>query len=447
VGIVALLPGKEFPGLLRPGAQVSSETSNEEEPWDETQSAPSLHERPVITSAMETRDSASAELKVTFSLTEGGPGGTFMRRPWPRNVSPGASSMYSASILTALAWLPLCLLSLFEHLALRGVKLPFLYDIAAHTRFLLAVPLLVLADIPIDARVRQAVGHFLAANLVDGKELSRFSAIVFDTLRIRDARIGGIAVIVLAYVASYYAVLSFSSHSGGTWVKPEHMSGMTVAGYWYALVSLPILQFLMFRWLYRMAVWSSFLWRVCALDMRLVPTHPDGAGGLGFLGKLLIPYGLVVFALSAVVSSAIADQILFGGGRLQDYELSYAALFVVMVMVFAGPMLTFVPRLCALKQRGLLEYGSLGSRYAQAFHRKWLEQAQAGTEQLLGSSDIQSLADLGNSFEIIRRMRIFPAESRDFLAMVLPGLIPALPLTAAVMPVGDIVKGLLRLVA
>jgi len=174
-----------------------------------------------------------------------------MGRLWFGNVSPGASSIYSASILTALAWLPLCLLSLFEHLALRGVKLSFLYDIAAHTRFLLSVPLLVLADIPIDARVRQAVGHFLAVNLVGGKELPRFSAIVFGSVQIRDARIGGITVIVLAYVASYCAVLSFSSHGGGAWLKPERMSGMTVV----------------------------FLWRVCALDMRLVPTHPDGAGG------------------------------------------------------------------------------------------------------------------------------------------------------------------------
>jgi hypothetical protein len=94
-----------------------------------------------------------------------------------------------------------------------------------------------------------------------------------------------------------------------------------------------------------------------------------------------------------------------------------------------------------------MEYGTLGSRYTQAFHRKWIEETEPGNEPLLGSGDIQSLADLGNSFEIIRKMRIVPVELSDFLAMVLPGLIPALPLAAIVMPVGEIVKGLLKLVA
>jgi hypothetical protein len=116
-------------------------------------------------------------------------------------------------------------------------------------------------------------------------------------------------------------------------------------------------------------------------------------------------------------------------------------------VVFVGPVLVFVPKLLVLKQRGLMEYSTFANRYTQAFHRKWIEEIEPSKEPMLGSGDIQSLADLGNSFEIIRKMRIVPVELRDFLAMVLPGLIPALPLAATVMPVGDIIKGLLKLVA
>src|SRR5262249_29522545 len=133
--------------------------------------------------------------------------------------------------------------------------------------------------------------------------------------------------------------------------------------------------------------------------------------------------------------------------RIEDYQWSYLALFVVFLVVFAGPMLIFVPKLIALKQRGLLEYGTLGSRYTQEFHRKWIGKTDPGNEPILGTGDIQSLADLGNSFQIIRQMRIIPVEPSDFIAMVLPGVIPALPLAATVMPVGEIVKGLLKLVA
>jgi hypothetical protein len=116
-------------------------------------------------------------------------------------------------------------------------------------------------------------------------------------------------------------------------------------------------------------------------------------------------------------------------------------------MIFAGPLLIFLPNLLALKQRGLIEYGTLGSEYTQAFHRRWVQKTEPAAEPLLGSGDIQSLADLGNSFAIIRDMRVLPVALSDFLAFVLPGLIPALPLALTVMPLGQILKSLLKLIA
>ncbi len=359
----------------------------------------------------------------------------------------GAGSARTALILMVLIWVPLCVLCLIEGLAFSGVELPFFRDIAAQTRFLLAVPVLVLADIPVGARLRQVVRHFVVAHLIREEDLTKFQAIVLDTLRFRDARIAGMTLLVLAYVGTYNAVSGFSLNGDSTWFKPVPGHGLTLVGYWYAFVALPIFQFLMFRWAFRMVVWCRFLRKVSKLDLLLTPTHPDTAGGLGFVGKALIPFGVILFALSAVVSSAIASRVLFAGGKLEDYQWSYVALFMVFRVIFAGPTLIFVPKLLVLKQRGLMEYGTFGSQYTQAFHRKWIEETEPGKEPMLGSGDIQSLADLGNSFEIIRKMRIVPVEFRDFLAMVLPGLIPALPLAATVMPVGDIIKGLLKLVA
>lgn len=107
---------------------------------------------------MEIAGDSSAELSRAFSLTEGGPGTAFMKRLRLIHPELGAGSARTALILMALTWVPLCVLCLIEGLAFSGVKLPFFYDIAAHTRFLLAVPVLVLADIPVGARLRQVVG-------------------------------------------------------------------------------------------------------------------------------------------------------------------------------------------------------------------------------------------------------------------------------------------------
>ena len=396
---------------------------------------------------MEMPGNRDVEMDLAFSLTEGGPGTALMKRLRLIHPEMGAGSARTALILMALIWLPLCVLCLIEGLAFGGVKLPFFYDLAAHTRFLLAVPVLVLADIPVGARLRQVARHFLDAGLIREKDLAKFGRIALDTLRFRDARAAEMTVLVLAYVATYNAVSGFTLQSGSTWFKAEPGHGLTLVGYWYAFVALPIFQFLVLRWIYRMVVWSRFLWKVSKLDLLLTPTHPDAAGGLAFVGKGLIPLGVILFALSAVVSSAIASRILFSGGRLEDYQWNYVALFVVFLVIFAGPTLIFVPKLLVLKQRGLIEYGTLGSRYTQAFHRKWIEETEPSKEPMLGTGDIQSLADLGNSFEVIRKMRIVPVELSDFIAMVLPGLIPALPLAATVMPLGEIIKGLLKLVA
>ena len=93
----------------------------------------------------------------------------------------------------------------------------------------------------------------------------------------------------------------------------------------------------------------------------------------------------------------------------------------------------------------MLQYGTLASRYTQLFASKWVNVINPAEEPLLGTADLQSLADLGNSYELVRKMRIVPIELSDFIGIALPGVIPALPLAAAVMPVGEILKGILRL--
>ena len=390
-------------------------------------------------------DVGDGDLRVVFSLTEGGPGASITRRLHLVHPELGTGATQTALILVVLTWAPLFILSLLRGVAFSGVKVPFFFDLAAHARFLFALPVLVLADIPIGIRLRQVVKHFVAAHLVRDDDRVAFDNALLDALRLRDSRVAELTVMALAYAATYNAVFGLAFQDG-TWYRPDSGHGLTLVGYWYALVALPIFQFLIFRWIYRMVVWSGFLWKMSRLDLRLSATHPDGCGGLAFLGKGLIPFGVILCALSAVVSAAIAGRILFIGGRLEDYQWSYVALFVVGLLVFAGPTLVFVPKLIALKQRGLLDFGILASEYTQEFHRKWIGTSMAADTGLLGSPDIQSLADLGNSFEIVRKMRILPVLPGDFIAMVLPGLLPALPLAATVMPVGDILGRLLRLV-
>jgi len=380
-----------------------------------------------------------------LSLMEGGPGDALMKRLGLIRPEFGGASARTAISLAALTWLPLLVFSSIEGLALGGARIPFLYDLAAHARFLVAVPILVLAEIPIGRRLRKVAQRFLDAGLVREKERKRFASCVIDTVRFRDWRLAEPILLALTYITTYAAISMTSLQSGSTWFESPLTVGLSPVGYYYALVSLPIFQFLMYRWAFRMIVWARFLWQVSKLDLFLTPTHPDGAGGLGFVGKGSIPFGFILFALSSVVSAAIASRIIFSGAKLEAFEVTYATLILLLLIVFAAPSMVLAPKLFRLKQDGSSRYGTLATRYTQQFESKWVDGINTSEEPLLGTADIQSLADLGNSYELIRKMRVVPMARNDFIAMALPAAIPVLPLAAIVMPVGEILKGILKL--
>jgi len=388
----------------------------------------------------------TADLLAAFSLMEGGPGTSFVKRLRLVHPQLGASAVRTAAILVALTWLPLFALSLTEGLAFGRVRIPFCYDIAAHVRFLFALPVLVLAEIPIGRRLREVAGLLLTSGLVREEDVGKFQTIFIDSLQLRDSRIAEILIVIAVYISTYSTIFGMSFQSGNTWFRPTPQAGLTLVGYWYALVALPVFQFLVFRWIYRMAIWSKCLLSLSRLDLRLTPNHPDRAGGLGLLSQSLPPFGLILFALSSVVSGAIASRILFDGGRFQEFQWSYAALFVLFLIIFAGPMLIFTPKLLALQARGLEEYRTLATRYSQSFHHRWVEPSDNREDQLFGTSDIQALAGLESKYELIKKMRFVPIDLGDFIAMVVPGLVPALPLLLTVVPPSVIAKTLLKLI-
>ncbi len=378
-----------------------------------------------------------------FLLTEGGPGAALLRAVRLTPVAPG--SRREALVLAAVAWVPLLVLSVAEGLAAGGVPIPFLRDIAAHVRFLFALPVLVLAEVPIGRRLRQVTAHFIVAGLVRREQHERFARIIVETVRFRDSRVAELVVLAAAYMTAVGVLTRITTQQGDIWFAP-HEGEISRVGYWYVLVSIPIFQFLLYRWIYRMVVWTRFLAKVAALDLELTPTHPDGAGGLGFLGAGCVPFGLLLFAVSAVVASQIASRILFTGAKLEQYQFSYAALFVLALAIFGGPLLVFVPKLAKLKREARLAYDTFATQYTHLFGRKWIDPATTD-ESPLGSGDIQSLADLGAGWERVKNMRPVPVQLRDFIGMAVPGLIPVLPLMATVMPVSEIVKGLMHLIA
>jgi hypothetical protein len=202
-------------------------------------------------------------------------------------------------------------------------------------------------------------------------------------------------------------------------------------------------QVLIYRWYFRLFVWFLFLWRVSRLDVRLTPTHPDRAGGLGFLASSPIAFAPVVLAQTIVMSALIAARILFQGETLHAFRYVIAAFVILQLLIMLAPLCVFTPMLLALKRRGRREYGVLAARYTREFHEKWIEGAALPDEPLLGSADIQSLADLANSYEVVRGIGAVPFGRDTIIQAAVPALIPFAPLALTVVPAEEILKKLL----
>jgi hypothetical protein len=185
-----------------------------------------------------------------------------------------------------------------------------------------------------------------------------------------------------------------------------------------------------------------FLWQVSRIDLRLVPTHPDRAGGLGFLSNTAHYFMPLVAAHGALLSGWIANRVFHLGAALPDFKIEIAIFVVVMQVLVLGPPLFFAPGLARAKRTGRREYGTLAEHYVQEFDTKWLRGAAPANEPLVGSADIQSLADLSNSYEVVRSMRIAPVTRDAIVSVAAMTLVPVAPLLLTMMPLEELLKKL-----
>ena len=219
---------------------------------------------------------------------------------------------------------------------------------------------------------------------------------------------------------------------------------LSLAGWWCLLVSRPLFLFLLGRWIWRFIVWALLLRDLAKLDLQVVATHPDRAGGLGFISQYPPVFTALVFALSCVVAAAVAKMILHAGIDFHVFMVVIAGWLALTILCFAMPLTAFVQPLSRLKKQALLDYGALSSRHNRAFERRWLHSAEKD-EDLLGAADISSLADLATGYEAVRRMSPLPLSKQSVIPLALAVLVPMIGVAATQLPIGDLLKFLSRL--
>jgi hypothetical protein len=380
-----------------------------------------------------------------FSLVLGGPIFQLLRRSHLTNDA--LELMHHRIIVISLfSWLPLLVLSALEGRMLGGIAVPFLLDAEVHVRFLIVIPLFIGAELVVHRRMRFVVKQFLERHLIPESAMERFDAAIASVLRLRNSVLAEVLLFAFVYVFGILIVWRhYIALDTTTWYATPSVEGskLSLAGMWFGYVSLPIFQFLLCRWYFRLFIWARFLWQVSRIDLRLVPTHPDRVGGLGFLSDTVYAFIPLLIAHGALLAGLIFDRIYHLGAKLPEFVLEILVLVIFLMCVVLGPLLVFAPQLAQAKRIGIREYGTLAERYAREFDGKWLRGGAPADEALLGSGDIQSLADLGNSFEVVRTMRIAPFTKETMLQLAAATVVPVAPLLLTMMPVEELLKKLL----
>jgi hypothetical protein len=379
-----------------------------------------------------------------FSITPGGPTFQLLRR---LHLSGDNLELLDRRMLAIAmtAWLPLLLLAVLGSLAGGRGFFSFLRDIEVNVRFLVALPALVAAEVLVHNRIRPMVRYFVERRIVLPPDLPRFYRAVESGINMRNSVPLELGLLLFAFTVGPWITMHRLKVDAATWfANPGAPSHLTLAGFWYVFVSVPMIQFLLVRWYMRLVIWFRFLWQVSKLNLHLIPTHPDRAGGIGFLGRSAFAFSPLVFAEGSMLSGLIANEVLYHGDSLLSFKWQAGGVAVFFIFIILGPLTMFTPKMYLAKRRGFADYSSLAQDYVENFERKWVLGTPA-TETLLGSPDIQSLADLGHSYNMVREMNLVPFGTQDIIRLAVATAAPLLPLLLFIFSPEEIVLRIARI--
>jgi hypothetical protein len=380
-----------------------------------------------------------------FSLVLGGPLYQFLLRVGL--VRPPLDRVGSRIIvLTLVAWAPLLVLTILSGRLTGGVKIPFLHDIEVHARLLGALPLLIAAEVTIHRRMRMILRQFIDRQIITPAVRPKFDGCIESALRLRSSVIVELGMLALVFVAGTFLSSGILAIQSDTWYAAVTPGGkeLAPAGYWYRFVSIPIVQFITLRWYFRLFIWGRLLMQLSRLDLNLVPSHPDSCCGLGFLGGITFAMAPFLMSHSVLLAGYMANRILYEGAKLTDYRPEIGAVALWLYLIALGPLCVFVPRLLKRRTQGLYTYGSLASEYVNEFQKKWIEGPRPSGETLVGTADIQSLADLSNSFGIVQHIQPFPFGREAIIAVAVVIVLPISPLILTMFSLQELVARLVK---
>ena len=274
-----------------------------------------------------------------------------------------------AIILASAAWFPLLVLAAFEGVAWGDrVDVPLLSDFLPYGQLLISIPVLIVGELSLARILYRAVAELRRSEVLSGDDRQALDADLATIANLWRGRRLNLVLLMLTCLATVFSLLEAREWLTGGWQVSAN--GMTLAGWWYLLISLPMMRFLALRWLWRLMLWAFALWKLSRRDLQPRPAHPDRAGGLAFLGGTQSVFGILVFSFGVQLSCLIADAVSFRGADLMDFRGELVAFVVLVVLVLLLPLMVFAPTMIRAREEHLLFLSESAHRGAGDLERK-----------------------------------------------------------------------------
>jgi hypothetical protein len=348
----------------------------------------------------------------------------------------GLGLIRRAVLWSLVAWLPVAAWAWYTGRALATTDgEPLLAHFGTHVRFLVAVPLLILAEGFAHGLTTRLLPQFVRSGLVPERELPHFRAALAGVVRLRDASLPWVAIFGLALAVSTLSEIGRQAHElnwaiegGGT------ARGPGFGAWWLLFVGRPIYLTLVLSWLWRAVLLFILLRRVAGLDLALVPTHPDRVGGLGFAESFPLLFAPVVLAIGAVLAAGWAHDVVYHGLDVHSLRVEMAAFLAISLALFLSPVFAFAAPLRRAKKQALLDYGALVGRHGRLVHERWIEGRTVRDEPVLAAPELGPVADTGLLYAAVQRMRTVPIGKSAIVPLALAAAAPMIAVLAIQVP-------------
>lgn len=379
----------------------------------------------------------------SFSLMRGGPVYRLLRALGL--IRQGMrTTRWVAALLTLVAVAPLLVLTALDGTLLPGfasVRMPLLGDYALIARFLVAMPLLVLAAPVCDELLRQSLIQFSHSSMVHPVQREPFDAVLGRMQRLRDSSLPELACLLLAVAPPLMGAMPVGMlHGVSDWAHTG--DELTQAGHWFGVVSTSVFRFVALIWLWRFLLWAWLLWRFSRIDLDIRAAHPDSAGGLGFLGVIQQRFAVLAFAGGVLLSGYCMNHMVYLDETLHSLRFLLLGYVVFSTLLLVAPLLTMTPLMLKAKRKGLLLYSALGHNATHAFDRRWLGERKADASTLLDTGDASAICDFTSVYDTVRRMSIVPVSWWNLGWLVVAAALPLGPLVFFALSVDEVLSRL-----